>query len=63
MTANPKPDVPFPRFSQAEYDARYRRMEAIIEANELDALVIFGNVGARADIQYLTGWPPGTTAS
>ncbi len=58
MTADPKSDVAFPRFSQAEYDARYRRMETITEANELDALVIFGNLGARAEIQYLTGWPP-----
>lgn len=57
MTADPQ-SVPFPRFSQAEYEGRYRRMGALMEAEQLDALVIFGNVGARAEIQYLTGWPP-----
>lgn len=50
--------VPFPRFSQAEYDARHRRMAVLMEAHELDAVVVFGNVGARAEMQYLTGWPP-----
>lgn len=48
----------YPRFSQDEYDERYRRIEALLEAREVDALVVFGNVGARAEIQYLTGWPP-----
>jgi Xaa-Pro dipeptidase len=50
--------APFPRFSTAEYKARHRRMAELMEAHELDALVVFGNVGARAEIQYLTGWPP-----
>jgi Xaa-Pro aminopeptidase len=50
--------APFPRFSQAEYEARYRRMAELMETHELDALVVFGNVGSRPEIQYLTGWPP-----
>jgi Xaa-Pro dipeptidase len=50
--------APFSRFSQAEYDARHGRMTELMEEHELDALVIFGNVGSRAEIQYLTGWPP-----
>jgi Xaa-Pro dipeptidase len=58
VTADARADVPFPRFSQAEYGARYRRMDELMTAHELDALIIFGNVGARAEIQYLTGWPP-----
>jgi Xaa-Pro aminopeptidase len=50
--------APYPRFSREEYAERHRRIEALLEARELDALVVFGNVGARAEIQYLTGWPP-----
>ena len=50
--------APYPRFSQEEYAERHRRIEALLEARELDSLVVFGNVGARAEIQYLTGWPP-----
>jgi Xaa-Pro dipeptidase len=48
----------YPRFSQDEYDERHRRIKALMEGREVDALVVFGNVGARAEIQYLTGWPP-----
>jgi Xaa-Pro aminopeptidase len=50
--------APYPRFSRDEYDERLRRIESLMGARELDALVVFGNVGARAEIQYLTGWPP-----
>jgi Xaa-Pro aminopeptidase len=50
--------VPFPRFSDAEFDARHRWLQELIESDELDALVVFGNLGSRAEIQYVSGWPP-----
>jgi Xaa-Pro aminopeptidase len=55
----PAPDpVPYPRFSAAEFDTRHGYVAELIAAHELDALVVFGNAGSRAEIQYLTGWPP-----
>lgn len=55
----PTPDhVPYPRFSAAEFDARHGYVSELIAAHELDALIVFGNGGSRAEIQYLTGWPP-----
>ena len=50
--------VPYPRFSSTEFETRHRRLDELITANRLDALVVFGNAGSRAEIQYLTGWPP-----
>ena len=55
----PAPDlVPYPRFSAAEFEARHDHVARLIAAHELEALVVFGNAGSRAEIQYLTGWPP-----
>jgi Xaa-Pro aminopeptidase len=58
VTADPILLGSYPQFSQDEYHERHRHIEALIDARHVDALVFFGNVGARADIQYLTGWPP-----
>jgi Xaa-Pro aminopeptidase len=50
--------VPYPRFSEAEITARHRWTAELMSSEELDALLVFGNAGSRAEIQYLTGWPP-----
>jgi len=50
--------TPYPQFSAAEFAARHGRLRALMDAQGLDALVVFGNGGSRAEIQFLTGWPP-----
>lgn len=48
------------RFSPAEFQRRYRVVEAMLEASDLDALVVFGwsamGRAVQADVHYLTGY-------
>lgn len=54
-------DAPlYPRFSEAEFGRRYAATRALMAAQGLDALVVFGNSGIsrhnHADIHYLSGF-------
>jgi Xaa-Pro aminopeptidase len=51
-------DVLYERFDDAEYAARYAAVDGLLDAAGADALAVFGNQNARAEIQYLTGWAP-----
>ncbi|MPZ52620.1 MAG: hypothetical protein GEU79_07790 [Acidimicrobiia bacterium] len=50
----------YPRFSNEEHDRRNRLVGALVEAEGLDGLVIFGwsaqNRSAQADVYYLSGY-------
>ncbi|HXG39527.1 MAG TPA: M24 family metallopeptidase [Candidatus Limnocylindrales bacterium] len=48
----------YPRFSAAEYARRHAAVERIRAEGDVDALVVYGNLASRHDIQYLTAWPP-----
>lgn len=55
----PIPDsAAYRRFTETEFKARHRWVAELISSHDLDALLVFGNLGSRAEIQYLTGWPP-----
>ncbi len=51
-------DVRYERFDDAEYAARWSAVAALLEDAHADALVVFGNQNARADMQYLAAWGP-----
>jgi Xaa-Pro aminopeptidase len=50
----------YPRFSEAEFARRYAAARALMAAEEVEALVVFGNSGIarhnHADIHYLSGF-------
>lgn len=49
----------FPRFSNNEMDSRHQRVSALIEENNLDAIIFFGFGAFATDIYWLTDWPGG----
>jgi Xaa-Pro aminopeptidase len=51
-------DVRYERFDDAEYAERWRAIDELLAAAGAEALVVFGNHNARADMQYLTAWGP-----
>jgi Xaa-Pro aminopeptidase len=46
----------FPRFSDAEYARRYARVRAAMQAQAVDALVIYGHRAGGAEVQYLSNF-------
>jgi Xaa-Pro aminopeptidase len=50
----------YPRFSEAEFARRYQAVRALMAAEGVDALVVYGNSGIarhnHADIHYLSGF-------
>ncbi|MBI2881215.1 MAG: aminopeptidase P family protein [Candidatus Tectomicrobia bacterium] len=57
--ASNNPDS-YPRFSDAEYQRRYRLLREAMDARELDALVVYGQVGISGTwqrfVHYLTNY-------
>ena len=49
----------FPRFSNAEMASRHQRVMSLIQENDLDAILFFGNGPFANDIYWLTDWPGG----
>jgi Xaa-Pro dipeptidase len=52
----------FPRFSADEMAARHRRVEALMDQERVDALLVFGAGRFATDIYWLTEWPGGMEA-
>ena len=50
--------VPYPRFSAAEYEHRWQRIEELRASADLDALVVYGTGAARHELTWLTAWGP-----
>jgi Xaa-Pro dipeptidase len=48
----------YPRHSVEEFGRRQRFIEDLIEANDLDAVVVAGSKGTDSPIQFFTNWPP-----
>ena len=50
----------YPRFSEAEFARRHKAARALMAAEGVDALVVYGNSGIarhnHADIHYLSGF-------
>ncbi|HEY3523871.1 MAG TPA: Xaa-Pro peptidase family protein [Candidatus Limnocylindrales bacterium] len=57
-TAEAPGDVRYERFEPDEYAARWDAIGRMLDESGADALVVFGNQNARADMQYLTAWGP-----
>src|SRR5918911_332076 len=63
-TRPPEPDqragALYPRFADAEFERRYRRVRGLLDERGLDGLVAFGwsalGRAAQADVQYLSGF-------
>ncbi len=49
----------FPRFSAQELDSRHRKVAALMEERQLDAILFFGVGQFSTDIYWLTDWPGG----
>ncbi|MFT5438144.1 MAG: Xaa-Pro aminopeptidase, partial [Alphaproteobacteria bacterium] len=49
----------FPRFSEAEMASRHARVNALMEAQGLDAMLFFGTGQFNTDVYWLTDWPGG----
>lgn len=47
----------FPRFSKGEMTRRHAKVEAFMEAEGLDALLVFGSGRFSSEIFWLTDWP------
>ena len=47
----------FPRFSGAEMAARHAKAEAFMEAQGVDALLVFGSGRFASEVYWLTDWP------
>ena len=47
----------FERFSEAEMAERHRRAYALMEAQRVDALLVFGSGRFSSDVFWLTDWP------
>lgn len=53
------PDVSLlPRFSDAEYQRRYERVNCWLADSNTDALVIYANAYGGDNVRWLTGFPP-----
>jgi Xaa-Pro aminopeptidase len=50
-------DGGLPRFSVEEYARRWAALDALVERERLDGLVLFGSGGGDLGVQYLSGWP------
>ena len=49
----------FPRFSDVEMSSRHQRVMGLMQENDLDAILFFGNGQFANDIYWLTDWPGG----
>lgn len=58
IAARTSGDVRYERFAEEEYAARWAAIGRMLDEAGADALVVFGNQTARADMQYLTAWGP-----
>ncbi len=47
----------FVRFSEAELAERHRKVYALMEAEGVDALLVFGSGRFSSDVFWLTDWP------
>ena len=47
----------FPRFSEAEMATRHDRVQALMERERLDGLLVYGTGRFSSDIMWLTDWP------
>ena len=52
----------YPRFSDAEYDARRRRLAEVMARHGCDRLLICGEQRAGSGVQWITGWPTSVEA-
>lgn len=52
----------FPRFSESEMADRHRRVAALMDEQNLDAILFFGTGRFSTDIYWLTDWPGGRDA-
>lgn len=43
-----------PRFSDAEFARRFAQVRAMMEREELAALLVYGNTAAYSEVQFLT---------
>lgn len=50
--------VPYPRFSDDEYAARWASIDELRAASDLDALVVYGTGANRHELTWLTAWGP-----
>src|SRR6188768_3140837 len=54
------PEPLYPRFSEAEFARRHKAARALMAAEDVDALIVFGNSGIarhnHAEIHYLSGF-------
>jgi Xaa-Pro dipeptidase len=60
MLARAMPASLYPRFSEAEFARRHAAARALMDAEEVEALIVFGNSGLarhnHAEIHYLSGF-------
>lgn len=47
----------FPRFSEAEMSARHAKVQAMMERERLDALLVYGAGRFASEVFWLTDWP------
>jgi len=47
----------FPRFSDTEMNVRHSKIEAFMEAQGVDALLVFGSGRFSSEVYWLTDWP------
>lgn len=52
----------FPRFSESEMADRHRRVAALMDGQNLDAILFFGTGRFSTDVYWLTDWPGGRDA-
>lgn len=52
----------FPRFSESEMADRHRRVAALMDEQNLDAILFFGTGRFSTDVYWLTDWPGGRDA-
>jgi Xaa-Pro dipeptidase len=50
-------DDPYPSFSQAEFARRFAAVRALMQAQDLAALLLYGTITAHHEVQYLTNFP------
>lgn len=61
FTEQAKTRTVYPNFSMAEYEARYRRIRAMMDKEGLDCLVLFatGKEMQQKNARYISGWADG----
>ncbi len=52
----------FPRFSESEMADRHQRVAALMDGQNLDAILFFGTGRFSTDVYWLTDWPGGRDA-